>query len=138
MSAAVLLAVLELGTLAARQLPAAIAAEIMILRCMGALLRRRLKSLARRPHGAPLGAAAVVGGRLATGLGHAEMGHISVPRQPGDELVGEGGELGDEGGAQFGGQAHVPRASRRHFSSPARPGILPSRFSSPTWRPMTP
>ena len=38
--------------------------------------------------GTGIGAAAVVGGRLATGLGHAEMGHISVPRQPGDDYPG--------------------------------------------------
>jgi fructokinase len=38
--------------------------------------------------GTGIGAAAVVGGRLASGLGHAEMGHISVPRQPGDTYPG--------------------------------------------------
>jgi fructokinase len=38
--------------------------------------------------GTGIGAAAVVGGRLAIGLGHAEMGHISVPRQPGDTYPG--------------------------------------------------
>lgn len=38
--------------------------------------------------GTGIGAAAVVGGRLAVGLGHAEMGHISVPRQDGDEYPG--------------------------------------------------
>ena len=38
--------------------------------------------------GTGIGAAAVVGGRLAVGLGHAEMGHISVPRQPGDTYPG--------------------------------------------------
>ena len=38
--------------------------------------------------GTGVGAAAVVGGRLAVGLGHAEMGHISVPRQDGDEYAG--------------------------------------------------
>jgi fructokinase len=38
--------------------------------------------------GTGIGAAAVVGGRLAIGLGHAEMGHVSVPRQPGDTYPG--------------------------------------------------
>jgi fructokinase len=38
--------------------------------------------------GTGIGAAAVVGGRLASGLGHAEMGHMSVPRQPGDTYPG--------------------------------------------------
>jgi fructokinase len=38
--------------------------------------------------GTGIGAAAVVGGRLAVGLGHAEMGHIAVPRQAGDTYPG--------------------------------------------------
>jgi fructokinase len=38
--------------------------------------------------GTGVGAAAVVGGRLAVGLGHAEMGHVSVPRQAGDDFPG--------------------------------------------------
>lgn len=38
--------------------------------------------------GTGIGAASVVGGRLGTGLGHAEMGHIAVPRQPGDTYPG--------------------------------------------------
>ena len=38
--------------------------------------------------GTGIGAAAVVGGRPAVGLGHAEMGHISVTRQPGDTYAG--------------------------------------------------
>ena len=38
--------------------------------------------------GTGIGAAAVVGGRPASGLGHAEMGHIAVPRQPGDTYPG--------------------------------------------------
>ena len=38
--------------------------------------------------GTGIGAAAVVGGRLAVGLGHAEMGHISVPRRDGDTYPG--------------------------------------------------
>lgn len=38
--------------------------------------------------GTGIGAAAVVGGRPAVGLGHAEMGHVSVPRQHGDAYDG--------------------------------------------------
>jgi fructokinase len=38
--------------------------------------------------GTGIGAAAVVGGRLAVGLGHAEMGHVPVPRQAGDTYPG--------------------------------------------------
>jgi len=38
--------------------------------------------------GTGIGAAAIVGGRPASGLGHAEMGHISVPRQAGDTYPG--------------------------------------------------
>ena len=38
--------------------------------------------------GTGIGAAAVVGGRPTSGLGHAEMGHIAVPRQPGDTYPG--------------------------------------------------
>ena len=38
--------------------------------------------------GTGIGAAAVVGGRPASGLGHAEMGHIAVPRQDGDRYPG--------------------------------------------------
>ena len=38
--------------------------------------------------GTGIGAAAVVGGRLAVGLGHAEMGHMAVPRQQGDTYPG--------------------------------------------------
>ena len=49
---------------------------------------RGLGSFVYMTVGTGIGAAAVVGGRLATGLGHAEMGHISVPRQPGDDYPG--------------------------------------------------
>jgi fructokinase len=38
--------------------------------------------------GTGIGAAAVIGGRPASGLGHAEMGHIAVPRQSGDRYPG--------------------------------------------------
>lgn len=38
--------------------------------------------------GTGVGAAAVIGGRPAAGLVHAEMGHVSVPRQPGDSFHG--------------------------------------------------
>jgi fructokinase len=38
--------------------------------------------------GTGIGAGAVVEGRLIHGLGHPEMGHLSVPRQPGDHFAG--------------------------------------------------
>lgn len=38
--------------------------------------------------GTGIGGGAVVGGRLAHGLVHPEMGHVSVPRQPGDDYAG--------------------------------------------------
>ena len=39
--------------------------------------------------GTGIGAGAVVDGRIIHGLGHPEMGHLSVPRQPGDDFVGD-------------------------------------------------
>ncbi len=38
--------------------------------------------------GTGIGAGAVVEGQLIHGLGHPEMGHLSVPRQPGDRFAG--------------------------------------------------
>lgn len=38
--------------------------------------------------GTGIGGGAVVGGRLVHGLVHPEMGHVSVPRQPGDDYAG--------------------------------------------------
>lgn len=38
--------------------------------------------------GTGIGAGSVVEGRLIHGLGHPEMGHLSVPRQPGDHFAG--------------------------------------------------
>jgi fructokinase len=38
--------------------------------------------------GTGVGAGAVIGGRIAHGLVHPEMGHISVVRQPGDDFPG--------------------------------------------------
>lgn len=38
--------------------------------------------------GTGIGGGGVVGGRVAHGLVHAEMGHVSVPRQPGDGFAG--------------------------------------------------
>jgi fructokinase len=38
--------------------------------------------------GTGLGAGAVVNGGLIHGMGHPEMGHVSVPRQPGDDFAG--------------------------------------------------
>jgi fructokinase len=49
---------------------------------------RGLRTFVYTTVGTGVGAAAVVGGRLAVGLGHAEMGHMSVPRQPGDTYPG--------------------------------------------------
>lgn len=39
--------------------------------------------------GTGIGAGAVIGGRIIHGLGHPEMGHLSVPRQPGDGFAGQ-------------------------------------------------
>ncbi len=39
--------------------------------------------------GTGIGAGAVVDGRVIHGLGHPEMGHLSVPRQPGDDFAGD-------------------------------------------------
>ncbi|MGH3825692.1 MAG: ROK family protein [Pseudonocardiaceae bacterium] len=39
--------------------------------------------------GTGIGAGAVVEGRVTHGLGHPEMGHLSVPRQPGDHFAGQ-------------------------------------------------
>jgi fructokinase len=38
--------------------------------------------------GTGIGAGAVVEGRVLHGMGHPEMGHLSVPRQPGDDFAG--------------------------------------------------
>ncbi len=38
--------------------------------------------------GTGIGAGAVVAGRVSHGLGHPEMGHLSVPRHPGDDFAG--------------------------------------------------
>jgi fructokinase len=38
--------------------------------------------------GTGIGAGAVIDGRIIHGLGHPEMGHLSVPRQPGDDFAG--------------------------------------------------
>ncbi len=38
--------------------------------------------------GTGIGAGAVVDGRIIHGLGHPEMGHLNVPRQPGDNFAG--------------------------------------------------
>lgn len=39
--------------------------------------------------GTGIGAGAVVEDRIIHGLGHPEMGHVSVPRQPGDDFAGD-------------------------------------------------
>ncbi len=38
--------------------------------------------------GTGIGAGAVINGKVIHGLGHPEMGHLSVPRQPGDDFAG--------------------------------------------------
>jgi fructokinase len=62
--------------------------------------------------GTGIGGGAVVGGRVAHGLVHAEMGHVSVPREPGDAFPGrcpfhgdclEGMACGPALEARFGG-----------------------------------
>ena len=49
---------------------------------------RGLDSFVYLTVGTGIGGGAVVGGRLAHGLVHPEMGHVSVPRQPGDDFEG--------------------------------------------------
>jgi fructokinase len=49
---------------------------------------RGLDSFVYMTVGTGVGAAAVLDGHLPTGLGHAEMGHTTVPRQPGDDFPG--------------------------------------------------
>ncbi|WP_214401767.1 ROK family protein [Pseudonocardia lacus] len=62
--------------------------------------------------GTGIGAAAVLDGRLPTGLGHAEMGHISVPRQPGDDFPGRCPFHGDCLEGMAGGPAVADRFGR--------------------------
>lgn len=62
--------------------------------------------------GTGVGAAAVVGGRVASGLVHAEMGHIGVPRQPGDDFPGNCPFHGDCLEGMAGGAAVASRWGR--------------------------
>ncbi len=62
--------------------------------------------------GTGVGAAAVLDGRSAAGLGHAEMGHISVPRQPGDPFPGACPFHGDCLEGMAGGAAMAARWGR--------------------------
>jgi fructokinase len=62
--------------------------------------------------GTGVGAAAVVGGRVAPGLVHAEMGHVSVPRQPGDDFPGNCPFHGDCLEGMAGGAAIAARWGR--------------------------
>jgi fructokinase len=49
---------------------------------------RGVRSFAYLTVGTGVGGGGVVGGRLVRGLVHPEMGHVSVPRQPGDDFAG--------------------------------------------------
>ncbi len=62
--------------------------------------------------GTGIGAAAVVGGRPASGLGHAEMGHIAVPRQDGDRYPGRCPYHGDCLEGMAAGEAIAERFGR--------------------------
>ena len=72
--------------------------------------------------GTGIGGGAVVEGRLLHGLGHPEMGHVAVPRRPGDGFEGvcpfhgdcfEGLASGPAVGARFGRRAeHLEGADR--------------------------
>lgn len=62
--------------------------------------------------GTGVGAAVVVDGRVAPGLVHAEMGHVSVPRQPGDDFPGNCPFHGDCLEGMAGGAAIAARWGR--------------------------
>jgi fructokinase len=75
---------------------------------------RELASFVYLTLGTGIGGGAVVEGRLLHGLVHPEMGHIAVPRRPGDEFAGicpfhadcfEGMASGPAVGARFGRRA---------------------------------
>jgi len=74
---------------------------------------RGLESFVYLTLGTGIGGGAVVDGRLLHGLGHPEMGHVAVPRRPGDSLQGVCPFHGDclEGLAS--GPAIVARFGRR-------------------------
>jgi fructokinase len=62
--------------------------------------------------GTGIGAAAVVGGHITPGLEHAEMGHVHVPRQPGDDFPGDCPFHGDCLEGMAGGAAITARWGR--------------------------
>jgi fructokinase len=75
---------------------------------------RGLRSFVYLTLGTGIGGGAVIEGRLLHGLGHPEMGHIAVPRRPGDAFEGvcplhgdclEGLASGPAVGARFGRRA---------------------------------
>lgn len=62
--------------------------------------------------GTGIGVGAVIQGRVLHGLGHPEMGHISVPRQPGDHFPGDCRFHGDCLEGMAGGAAIAARWGR--------------------------
>jgi fructokinase len=72
--------------------------------------------------GTGIGGGAVVGGRVVRGMGHPEMGHVAVPRRPGDDFAGvcpfhrdclEGMACGPAIGARFGSRAETLEGADR-------------------------